>query len=74
MSVLRAAALEGLARAVRRGRVVVHNDPVVLDRARARGKLVIDARAVASAVARPGGEFSGRHPIYKSTPFSDNTA
>ena len=51
---LRAAAVEGLRRAVRRRRLVVTADPAALARARREGKLVIDARAVAEAVRARG--------------------
>jgi hypothetical protein len=48
VSVLRAAALEGLHRAVRQRRLVVSGDPDELKAARRRGQLVIDARNVAA--------------------------
>ncbi|MFL5896308.1 MAG: hypothetical protein ACJ76Z_14500 [Thermoleophilaceae bacterium] len=56
MSVLREAALVGLRRARRRGRLVVLADPRCLARARASNKLAIDARLVAEALlaADPG--------------------
>jgi hypothetical protein len=50
MSVLRAAALEGLRRAVRRRRLVIDADPQALDRARRSGKLTIDSRLVAEVI------------------------
>jgi hypothetical protein len=54
---LRQAALRELRRAVRRRRIVIALDPRILERARRRGKLAIDAHAVAEAVVarRSGG-------------------
>jgi hypothetical protein len=59
VTVLRRAALEGLARAVKRGRVVVAADPAVLERARRARKLAIDARLVAEAVRITDPDLSG---------------
>jgi hypothetical protein len=50
MSVLRAAALEGLRWAVRRRRLVVVPGAAATARARSRGQLAIDARLVAEAL------------------------
>ena len=50
MSILRQAALAGLRRARRRGRLVVLADSRALARARARNHLAIDARLVAEAL------------------------
>jgi hypothetical protein len=58
MSVLRAAAIEGLRRAVRRRRLVVAADHAALGRARRAGKLVIDARLVADHLVVAEPEFA----------------
>lgn len=63
MSVLRAAAIEGLRQAVKRRRLVVAADPASLARARTKGRLAIDARVIAEALrqAEPG-LFDGPPP------------